>query len=148
MRKLLVSLASLLMMLVALSGSAAFGASNGTDRPWKASGSAEGIVTPGAPVTTHTEGTSTNTHLGRSTFVVDGVCLNEDCSSDTFTFTIVAANGDTLRASGAGDTATFTGGTGRFAGASGTVTTTTPTFAFTDPLHFHFTFTQTGTISY
>jgi hypothetical protein len=148
MRKFFVLLVGSLL-LVALSSSAALGAAKGTDRPWKASGSGDGIVTPGTPVTFHIDGTSKNTHLGRSTFSLDGVCTNPDCSTNTFAFTIVAANGGHLTASGVNDTATFTGGTGRFAGASGAIAITTTSFV-TDAsgLAFQLTFTQTGTISY
>jgi hypothetical protein len=151
MRKLLVLLAGSLL-LVTLAGSPALGAAKGTDRPWKASGSGHGIITPGTPQTFTIDGTSNNTHLGRGTFHLDAVCTPPDpgdCPTSTATFTIVAAHGDTLTASGANDTGTFTGGTGRFAGASGTVTTTTTSFVF-DPstLTFELTFTQTGTISY
>jgi hypothetical protein len=154
MRKLLVVLVGSLL-IVALSGSAALGAANGTDRPWKASGSGDGIFTPGTPATFHVDGTSTNAHLGRSTFSVDGVCTNLDCSASTFTSTIVAANGDTLTVSGISvgpgtDHITFTGGTGRFVGASGTATNTVTSVVAdpANPLASHFTFRQRGTISY
>jgi len=137
------------MSFITLIGSAAFGAANGTDRPWQATGSGNGLFTAGTPLTFTIDGTSNDTHLGRSTFHLDGVCSNEDCSMFTFTFTIVAANGDTLNASGVNDSVTFTGGTGRFASASGTLTNTAT--VITDPSNpaaFHITFTQTGTISY
>ena len=148
MRKLLVSLVCSLLV-VALSGSAALGKAKGTDRPWKASGSGHGIITVGTPDTYTIDGTSKNTHLGRSAFHLDGVCTSSNCRTDTFTFTIVAANGDTLTASGANNTASFTGGTGRFAGARGTVTTTATSFVLDEStLTFETTFTQTGTISY
>ena len=152
MRKFVVLVCSLLfsLLFVALSGSGALGAAKGTNRPWKASGSGHGIITLGTPDTYAIDGTSKNTHLGRSTFHLDGVCTSSpNCPTDTFTFTIVAANGDTLTASGANNTASFTGGTGRFAGASGTVTTTTTSFVLDEStLTFETAFTQTGTISY
>ena len=151
MRKFLVSCVCSILF-VAMSGSAALAAANGTDRPLKASGSATGIITVDTVVTFTIDGTSTSTQLGRTTIHIDGVCNDPNCFTSTYTYTAVAANGDTLTASGANDgtndVASFTGGTGRFAGASGTITTTT-NFIF-DPsgLGFHLTFAQTGTISY
>jgi hypothetical protein len=151
MRKFFVSFVCS-MLFVAVSASAALAATNGTDRPLKASGSANGVITVGIPVTFTIDGTSTSTHLGRTAFHIDGVCNDPNCFTSTYTYTAVAANGDTLTASGVNDgtndVASFTGGTGRFAGASGTLTTTT-SFVF-DPsgLGFHLTFTQSGTISY
>ena len=153
MRKFFITLACSLL-LVAVSGAPALAAAKGHDRPWKASGSATGMFTPGTPGTYIVKGTSNNTHLGRGTFQVDGVCTNAACSTSTFTFTIVAANGDLLTASGESvgnmSHATFTGGTGRFAGASGAITTAnvpSPSDP-ANPLVFHFTFTQTGSITY
>lgn len=151
MRKFLVTLVCSLLF-VAVSGPAALAAADGTDRPWNASGAADGIFSPGTGTFT-LDGTSNNTHLGRGTFHLDGLCTNSDCSTSTFTFTIVAANGDTLTASGTGSGAvshaSFTGGTGRFAGAGGAITTTgASTVHPANPLAFHFTFTQTGSITY
>ena len=152
MRKVLITLACS-VLLIAASGPAAVAAAKGSDRAWKASGSADGIFTPSTPGTYTLDGTSNNTHLRRGTFHVDGVCTNSDCSTDTFTFTILAANGDSLTASGFSvggvSYATFTGGTGRFVGASGAITTTgTSSSDSVNPFRFHFTFTQTGSISY
>ena len=76
----------------------------------------------------------------------------------SFTATVVAANGDTLTTSGTnvltGPTTftnfqTITGGTGRFAGASGSFTDTgTNAPDPSNPNGFTITFTSTGTISY
>ena len=137
------------VLFVTFSGSSALGAAKGTARPWRATGSGNGLFTAGTPLTFTIDGTSNNTHLGRSTFHLDGVCTNVDCSTFTFTFTIVAANGDTLNASGENESVIFTGGTGRFAAASGTLTNTPTVVAdLNNPAAFHVTFTQTGTISY
>lgn len=70
-------------------------------------------------------------HLGKSTLVSDKV-INLAAGTQTIQATFTAANGDVLRATGTGTNAmvapgivnftadmTFTGGTGRFAGASG-----------------------------
>ncbi|HZI79536.1 MAG TPA: hypothetical protein VFD69_08485 [Vicinamibacterales bacterium] len=73
------------------------------------------------------------THLGRFTIEIPHV-VNFATSSATGTMTLTAANGDTLTASFLGqaqvagslvtivETATVTGGTGRFADASGSFT--------------------------
>lgn len=71
------------------------------------------------------------THLGRAAFVSDKV-INVVAGTQTLQATFTAANGDVLRAAGTGTstmiapghvaftaTITFTGGTGRFADASG-----------------------------
>ena len=73
-------------------------------------------------------------HLGRTTFVSDKV-INVVAGTQTIQATFTAANGDVLRASGAGTsgmvspgvvafvaTISFDGGTGRFADASGSAT--------------------------
>jgi hypothetical protein len=143
MRKFLFSLVCVALS-GALSAGTAFGAANGTDRPFRASGSGTGTLTPtGFEII----GTSINSHLGQSDFVTVGVCTEVGC---TTTITATAANGDTLILAGSGNEATFTGGTGRFAGASGT-STLDPHVSFDDPSNpdlFHITFTQVGTISY
>ena len=85
------------------------------------------------------------THLGRFSFLIRNTvtpvatprpgCVTS--TTETFTATLTAANGDTLTLVGTGtgcqnpptvavvDTATVTGGTGRFEGATGDVTVTT-----------------------
>lgn len=85
------------------------------------------------------------THLGRFEFLIRNTvtpvatpspgCVRS--TTETFTATLTAANGDTLALVGTGtgchnpptvavvDTATVTGGTGRFEGAAGYVTVTT-----------------------
>jgi hypothetical protein len=123
-----------------------YAAKGGTDRPFKASGSGLGVVDPVAG-TYVIDGTSKNSHLGRSTFHTEGALTGGN------TITITAANGDKLVAIGTSATdAIFSGGTGRFQGASGTLTssfTITPDPSDpTNPLRFELHFTQHGTISY
>ena len=140
------------VLFVALSASAALGAAEGTDRPWKVAGSATGIIMPGTPTTIVIEGTVQAAHLGRTRFQNVVICTLPDCSTGgANTFTFVAANGDTLTASGENvGERTFTGGTGRFAEATGSFTFTATSVAFdpSNPLVFRLTFTETGTISY
>lgn len=156
MRKLA---ALLIVLAVSVLGTGeAFGAAKGTDRPSKGSGSGSGTATVvGGEIRFTIGGTLRLSHLGKSTFHVDGVCTNADCSTSNFTNTVVAANGDTLISSGTTTAPAFdftnqdtiTGGTGRFAGASGTSTSTgTIVPDPSNPLAFTITFTSRGTISY
>jgi len=154
MRKLL-SMLAVVLAIAALSTGVALGGPKGTDRPVKGSGS--GTTTfDFVNGTFVTDGTAQFTHLGRTTFHLDGVLTGPTTS--TFTGTVVAANGDTLTTSGTGtltspntftNLETFTGGTGRFAGASGTSTDTgTAVFDPSNPTRVSLTFTTTGTITY
>jgi hypothetical protein len=131
-------------LFVAVSASTAHGAAKGTDRPWRVSGTATGVITPGSPTTVVIEGTVQAAHLGRTAFtnVVVG---------DVATFTFEAANGDTITAVGTiTGPRTFISGTGRFADVTGgfTVTVTSIVFDPSNPLVFEITFEETGTISY
>ncbi len=99
-------------------------------------GSLEGVVTrtPLSPplVSALVEGTGQAAHLGRYTFTFQNV-VNTSTMRGTGTYTFTAANGDTLTADVTGtavpsetpgvlyivETATITGGTGRFADATG-----------------------------
>ena len=81
------------------------------------------------------EGTGHASHLGRFTFSFPHL-VNTSTRTATGTYTLTAANGDTLTADVTGtavptatpgvlyivETATITGGTGRFAGATGSFT--------------------------
>ena len=133
-------------LFVGLGVRTSYAAEGGTDRPWSASGSGLGVV-DNAAGTYVIDGTSNNSHLGRSTFHTEGVLTGGN------TFTITAANGDKLVAISSSPTdAIFSGGTGRFQGASGTLITSVtinpdPTDP-TNPLRFEIHFTQHGTISY
>jgi hypothetical protein len=142
-------------MTTALGTGVAFGAAKGTDRPYKASGYATGSINPVSGTFTF-DGTEQVAHLGRATLHGEGAFTGP--TSTAFTATLVAANGDTLRLSGSGvitsgttstNLDTITGGTGRFAGASGELTEAV-IFAFSpsDPTSVSLTFTGTGTISY
>ena len=127
--------ASLALIIAALAPASALAKAGGTDRPVK--GTAVGAVTatlaPGLP--TEVDASGRLTHLGRYTAHFEGGA--EIIGGTTFgqgTFTDVAANGDQLTGtatfsgpapSGAvhavTTTFTITGGTGRFADASGTM---------------------------
>ena len=93
-----------------------------------------GTPQPGTPIVVrHLEGEGTASHLGRFTVVAD-FTLNLATASGGGTATYTAANGDVLTATVTGqavvgggmavvtETVTITGGTGRFAGATGTLT--------------------------
>ena len=151
MRKLL-SLLALGLTVASLSGAPAFGAAQGTDRPFNGSGSGTGVLGSSA------DGTENASHLGLATFHADVVPTGP--TTATTTTTLVAANGDTVTMSGpstlvpvTATTFTFTivytitGGTGRFADASG-AETTTGTGTVDSPTTFHVSFTFTGTITY
>jgi hypothetical protein len=136
-RKLLL-LTSVLALFVVAPG-AAVAKPGGTDRPVNGSGTSTttGDIATGA---TTTQGTAIISHLGKSTFAQDfTVTLTGPTTfTQTGTVTLTAANGDQLFATlsgggtvgglAVGDTIdvssvfTITGGTGRFADASGTLT--------------------------
>lgn len=104
-------------------------------------GSLEGVVTRRTPLTPPlvsllTEGTGNATHLGRFTVEIAHV-VNTSARTVTGSYEFTAANGDTLAADVTGkfgptlenprvllseENATITGGTGRFAGATGSFT--------------------------
>lgn len=129
-------LCGLVLALVPLSPASAAAKAGGTDRPVKgtASGTATGTLGARLGITIDLAGVAT--HLGKYTVHVDavGVISGGEVVGDG-TFTVVAANRDQLTG-----TATFTaplptgevhtttafltitGGTGRFADASGTIT--------------------------
>ncbi len=96
--------------------------------------SIERVVSGGdASTVRHLDGTGTATHLGRFTLSVDFTVITAT-SNATGVATWTAANGDEIHVSVAGhgdvvfptvtihETHTITGGTGRFADASGTIT--------------------------
>jgi hypothetical protein len=165
-RKLLV-LTSVLALFVVAPG-AAVAKPGGTDRPIKGAGTSTttiDIVTGAAT----TQGTAIISHLGKSTFTQDFTITptGPTTFTQTGTVTLTAANGDQLFATlsgggrigglAAGDTTdvssvfTITGGTGRFADASGTITS--PVFVTVvslvgTTLVTSDTFTLQGRISY
>ncbi len=131
----LIFLSSLVLAVAALSPAAALGAAKGTDRPLSGTFSATHIQNLNTQTGT-IDGTFLFTHLGKGIFHEFNTSTPPPVGN-TFTYTAtetyVAANGDKLFATVAAtgtftpfqDTTveTITGGTGRFAGASGTFTT-------------------------
>jgi hypothetical protein len=132
----LIFLSSLVLAVAALSPAGALGAAKGTDRP--VSGKSTSTTTIDTATGTGTvAGSGQLSHIGRFTFTNDITSLTIT-GPDTFSFTltaiVVAANGDeifttatgtgTFTATGSESTlvSTITGGTGRFADASGTLT--------------------------
>jgi hypothetical protein len=120
----------------AIGGTAVSYAKGGSALPFKGRLEGAATITPGTPpfLSVSIEGTGNATHLGRfsveNTHVVD---TTDRTATGTYKFT--AANGDTLTADFTGqadpatpgvlsivETATITGGTGRFAAASGSFT--------------------------
>lgn len=134
MRRFTIILA--LFAVAALSPAAALGKAKGTDRPLSGTSSSTTTVNL-ATGTGSVAGSGQLSHLGRFTFTNDltSFTLTGNTFSFTLTAIIVAANGDevyttatgtgTLTATGSEATlvSTVTGGTGRFADASGTLTT-------------------------
>ena len=136
MRRFTIILA--LLAVAAVSPAVAFGKANGTDRPLR--GKTTSTTTVDIATGSGTAvGVGQISHLGRTTFTNDFTSFTVT-GPDTFSFTltaiIVAANGDEIytTATGTGTVtptgsestlvSTITGGTGRFADASGTITTT------------------------
>jgi hypothetical protein len=119
-------------LLVALAGPV----SAGDQLPFKGELAGTASITPlGGPiVAVEIEATGTATYLGRFTLRAPHV-VNQTTLTATGTYLITAANGDTITADLAGtatmveppnvisisETATVTGGTGRFAGATGSI---------------------------
>jgi hypothetical protein len=119
-------------LLVSLAGPV----SAGEQIPFKGTLSGTAVVTPLNPpiVAVRIDATGTATHLGRFTLDAPHV-VNAATLVGVGTYLITAANGDTITADLAGtavmveppnviaitETATVTGGTGRFAGATGSI---------------------------
>ena len=119
-----------------LSSTGAAVRSNDQDVPFKGRLEGAATITPGTPpfLSVSLEGTGNATHLGRFTVEIPHV-VNTTNRTSTGTYEFTAANGDTLTASFTGqailtspgvlsvvETATITGGTGRFADATGSFT--------------------------
>jgi len=107
--------------------------SNNQEVPFKGRLEGTATITPGTPpfLSVSIEGTGNATHLGRFTVEIPHV-VNTTNRTSTGTYEFTAANGDTLTAGFTGqatltapgvlsivETATITGGTGRFADATG-----------------------------
>ena len=124
---------------VALALAIAGPVSAGEQVPFRGSLSGTATVTPlgGPMVAVEISATGTATHLGRFTLRAPHV-VNQATLTAVGTYLITAANGDTITADLAGtaqmveppnviaitETATVTGGTGRFAGATGSIQVT------------------------
>ncbi len=130
-------LASFVLAVAALGATAALGTANNTDRPLKVQGKGtETAVIDLATGLGSGDGRGHLSRLGKVTFHDDIRSLAFDGANVSFvgTATYVAANGDKLFATTAATGAltptglritivdTITGGTGRFAGASGRIT--------------------------
>lgn len=140
-RLLLVGAAAL---TVALATGPALAGPGGSDRPFK--GTAAGTTTlvgftPPSTFSSSSTGTMIATHLGLGTYTISATqTWSGGCAAVAGTFTFVAANGATLTGTlsgttceqapfddttyGSALTATITGGTGRLAGATGTLAVT------------------------
>ena len=109
---------------------------NEREVPFKGRLEGTATITPGTPpfLSVSIEGTGNATHLGRFTVEIPHV-VNAMNRTSTGTYGFTAANGDTLTAGFTGqatltspgvlsivETATITGGTGRFADAAGSFT--------------------------
>ena len=110
--------------------------SNHQEVPFKGRLEGTAIITPGTPpfLSVSIVGTGNATHLGRFTVDIPHV-VNTTNRTSTGTYEFTAANGDTLTAGFTGqatltapgvlsivETATITGGTGRFGDATGSFT--------------------------
>ena len=141
--------AGLAVVLLALSPASALAKAGGTDRPVKGTATGNVTVTLAVPLGITIDLTGVATHFGKYSAHIDadGDIIGGGVVGDG-TFTLVAANGDqvtgpvqftgTLPTSDFHTTTavlTITGGTGRFADASGTITSqnlVTPT-CFAEP---------------
>jgi len=133
----LIFFSSLVLAVAALSPAAAHGTATGTDRPLKGEVTTTVIANAATGVAT-VDGAFRLTHLGNGTLHQDTttVSFTGNTAVNAGTATYVAANGDkvyttvvgTVTFTATGSEATFvdtiTGGTGRFADASGTFTRT------------------------
>lgn len=130
-------LTGLVLALAATSPSAALAAAHGTDRPLTGTNIGTGTLDPDTGVQT-VSFSGHLSHLGADTGDADLTLTFTSASTFTYTGTrtFVAANGDEVfsAVTGSGtstppaaestETDTITGGTGRFAGATGTYTNT------------------------
>jgi hypothetical protein len=165
MRKAIL-ITGLVLALGVLAPATALAKAGGTDRPIQGNGS--GTTVLDLPSLTFTaDATGVMSHLGQSTFHFENGVLTPTGPNTfdiTISVTVTAANGDqlfgdvsgsgTLDASGNAqgtDVTTFTGGTGRFTGASGSASGPfTQTLISTNGVTSTFAteFSLSGTISY
>jgi hypothetical protein len=129
LRRLIV-LSSLALGVAVLTPAAGLAAANGTDRPLSGKATSTTVIVFGNPSAVTNDGSGQLSHLGSYTFHFHG-------TMSAATGTLVAANGDQLFVTATGGSTTITdgtihstasntivGGTGRFAGATGTYTFT------------------------
>jgi hypothetical protein len=165
MRKAIM-IAGLVLTLGVLAPATALAKAGGTDRPIQGKGS--GTTVLDLPTLTFTsDATGVVSHMGRATFHFENGVITPTGPSTfdvTISVTVTAANGDQLfgdvSGSGTADATggsqgttvtTFTGGTGRFTGASGSASNPfTQTLISTDGVTSTFAteFSLSGTISY
>jgi hypothetical protein len=144
--------------LALLAPTVASAASGGTDRPYNASGVLTGVIDESFNYVL--DGPTVGTHYGKGPTSVVGNFI-----PGTQTFTVTAANGDTILGALVGpgapvdiqcpagwdtfsDLDRFTGGTGRFASASGTIRIWGCSHIDFATGAFTASFTASGTISY
>ena len=164
MRKAIM-IAGLVLALGVLAPATALGKAGGTDRPVQGSGSGTTVLDLGT-LTFTADATGVMSHMGQTTYRFENGVLTPTGPSTfdiTISVTVTAANGDQLFGdiSGSGttdaagnstgtSTTTFTGGTGRFTGASGSASgpfTQTPISMSATTSTFATTFSLGGTIS-
>jgi hypothetical protein len=161
----LIFLSSLVLAVAALSPAGALGAAKGTDRPSKGTSTSTTTVNL-ATGTGISDGRGHVSHLGAFTFHNDfsGFTVTGNTFNWTQTATFVAANGDEIFATAVGTgtllpnntseatlVSTITGGTGRFADASGTLTSSISSVTVSvvgTTITTNDTETHTGRISY
>jgi hypothetical protein len=160
--------ASLMLAMVILTPASALAKSKGTNRPFKVTVSMTSVSNLETS-TNHYEGTITGSHFGKGTIEGNGSFSFNEFDSFNYgdSFVITAANGDKLFGESKGTVTAgpegflvssdvnveqpITGGTGRFAGASGVLTGTYPEVvtSFEGPLlTFNVTGSTVGSISY
>jgi hypothetical protein len=161
----LIFLASLVLAVAALSPATALGAAKGTDRPSKGTSTSTSTVDLATGIGI-SDGRGHVSHLGAFTFHNDfsGFTVTGNTFNWTQTATFVAANGDEIFATAVGTgtllpnntseatlVSTITGGTGRFADASGTLTSSISSVTVSvvgTTITTNDTETHTGRISY
>jgi hypothetical protein len=161
----LMFLASLVLAVAALSPATALGAAKGTDRPVSGKTTSTSTVDLATGIGI-SDGSGQVSHLGAFTFHNDfsGFTVTGNTFNWTQTATFVAANGDEIFATAVGTgtllpnntseatlVSTITGGTGRFADASGTLTSSISSVTVSvvgTTITTNDTETHTGRISY
>jgi hypothetical protein len=152
-----------MLAVAALGMGVASAAAHGTNRPFTGSGTLTGPSSPNGDY--HVTGSSIQSHLGRSSVDVVGNYLTGQsvatvtaANGDTYTSMLVSANPFPSNICPVIPTDLFNapydvgqsiiGGTGRFAGASGSLRTTGCFGVDATTLALTITFTNVGTISY